>query len=144
MNNTHQPPGPPAPADDADASGDGGGRGSGGGGGGTTAPAAGTRPGRHLITLLLLAAAALDLTRCGLILATARHPGPAAALITAGLAAAALSLATARGCQHRRHWPPWTALLTGAASAPQAAATGFHPPSPPPTPPPPPSGCCSP
>ena len=111
MNNSHLPAGPPAAH----------------GSGGTPAPAAaGIRPGRHLITGLLLAAAALDLTRCGLILATARHPGPAAGLTAAGLAA--LSLATARGCQHARRWPAWAALLTGAASAPQAAATGFHPP----------------
>jgi hypothetical protein len=96
--------------------------------GATTAPAAASRPGRRLITALLLAAAALDLTRCGLILATARHPGPAAALITAGLAATALTLCTARGYQHNRPWPAWAALLIGAASAPQAAATGYHPP----------------
>ena len=42
-------------------------------------PAAATRPGQRLITMMLLAAAALDLTRCGLVLATARHPAPAAA-----------------------------------------------------------------
>jgi len=96
--------------------------------GATTAPAAASRPGRRLITALLLAAAALDLTRCGLVLATARHPGPAAALITAGLAATALTLCTARGYQHNRPWPAWAALLIGAASAPQAAATGYHPP----------------
>jgi hypothetical protein len=94
--------------------------------GGTTAPAADIRPGRRLIAVLLLAAAALDLTRCGLVLATPRHAGPAAGLVAAGLAAAALSLATARGCQHSRRWPGWTALLIGTASAPQAAASGFH------------------
>jgi hypothetical protein len=116
MSNSHQP------ADPTTA------HGAAAGGGGTTAPAAGSRPGRHLITMLLLAAAALDLTRCGLILATTRHPGPATGLITAGLAAAALTLQTARGYQHRRPWPAWAALLIGAASAPQAAATGFHPP----------------
>jgi hypothetical protein len=120
MSNSHQP------ADPAAAAGGGGGGDDDDGSGGTTAPAAGTRPGRRLITVLLLAAAALDLTRCGLILATARHPGPAAGLIAAGLAAAALSLATARGCQRRRRWPGWAALLIGAASAPQAAASGFH------------------
>jgi hypothetical protein len=108
-NNSHQPADPPAAA-------------------AATAPAAGSRPGRRLITALLLTAAALDLTRCGLALATARHPGPAAALITAGLAATALTLCTARGYQHNRPWPAWTALLIGAASAPQAAATGYHPP----------------
>jgi len=93
---------------------------------GTTAPAAAGWPGRRLITVLLLAAAALDLTRCGLVLVTARHAGPAAGLIAAGLAAAALSVQTARGYQRSRRWPAWAALLTGAASAPQAAASGFH------------------
>jgi hypothetical protein len=95
-------------------------------GGTTTAPAAGSRPGRHLITVMLLTAAALDLTRCGLVFATARHPAPAAGLVAAGLAAAAVSLWTARGCQGGRRWSGWAALLIGAASAPQAAASGFH------------------
>jgi hypothetical protein len=92
--------------------------------GGTTA-VAGSRPGRRLITVMLFTAAALDLTRCGLILVTARHPAPAAGLVAAGLAAAALSLWTARGCQDARRWSGWAALLIGAASAPQAAASGF-------------------
>ena len=95
-------------------------------GGGTAAPAAGIRAGRRLTAILLLAAAALDLTRCGLVLITARHPAPAAALVAAGVAAAALSVRTARGCQAGRRWSGWTALLIGAASAPQAAASGFH------------------
>jgi len=94
--------------------------------GGTSA--AGSRPGRRLITVLLLTAAALDLTRCGLVLATAEHAAPAAGLVAAGLAAAALSLWTARGCQGGRRWPGWAALLIGAASAPQAAASGHLPP----------------
>ena len=94
--------------------------------GGITAPAAGIRPGRRLTAILLLAAAALDLTRCGLVVMTARHPAPAAGLVVAGLAAAALSMRTARGCQAGRRWAAWTALLIGAASAPQAAASGFH------------------
>ncbi len=93
---------------------------------GLMVPAAGLRPGRRVITVMLLAAAALDLTRCGLALATARHPAPAAGLVTAGLAAAALSLWTARGCQAGRRWSGWAALLIGAASAPQAAVSGFH------------------
>ena len=91
----------------------------------TTAPAA-IRPGRRLIAVMLLAAAALDLTRCGLVVVTARHAGPAAGLIAAGLAAAALSLCCARGWQTGRRWSGWVALLIGAASAPQAAASGFH------------------
>ena len=52
-------------------------------GGTTTAPAAGSRPGRHLITVMLLTAATLDLTRCGLVFATARHPASATGLVAA-------------------------------------------------------------
>jgi hypothetical protein len=96
--------------------------------GGTTLPAAGLWPGRRLITVMLLAAAALDLARCGIVLATARHAGPAIGLVAAGLAAAALSLRTARGFRSGRRWSAWAALLIGAASAPQAAGSGFHPP----------------
>jgi hypothetical protein len=91
-----------------------------------TVSAAATRPGQRLITVMLLAAAALDLTRCGLVLATARHPAPAAGLIAAGLAAATLSTWTARGCRGGRRWATWSAVLIGAASAPQAAVNGFH------------------
>jgi hypothetical protein len=94
--------------------------------GGTTVPAAGLRPGRRLIAVMLLAAAALDLARCGIVLATARHAGPTIALVAGGLAAAALSLWAARGCQGGRRWSGLAALLIGAASAPQAAAAGFR------------------
>ena len=83
------------------------------------------RAARRLIAGLLLAAAALDLARCGLVMATARHPAPAAGLIAAGLAAAALSSWTARGHLRGRRWPAWAAVLIGTASAPQAAAAGF-------------------
>ena len=93
---------------------------------GMAVPAAGLRPGRHLIAVMLLTAAALDLSRCGIVMATARHAGPAIGLVSAGLAAAALTLWTARGCQGGRRWSSWAALLIGAASAPQAAAAGFH------------------
>jgi hypothetical protein len=110
LNNSHPPPDSPAAGADSR----------------TSPPAADAWPGRHLIAVMLLAAAALDITRCGLVLATARHAGPAAGLIAAGLAATALSLATARGYQHSRRWPGWAALLIGAAPAPQAAASGFH------------------
>ncbi len=89
-------------------------------------PAADIRPGRHLIAVMLLAAAALDLTRCGIVLATAQHAAQAAGLVAVGLAAAALSLWTAHGCQGGQRWSAWAALLIGAASAPQAAAAGFH------------------
>jgi hypothetical protein len=90
------------------------------------ATAAAARPGQRLIIVMLLAAAALDLARCGLVMATARHPAPATGLVAAGLAAAALSLCSARGCQIGQRWASWAALLIGAASAPQAAASGFH------------------
>ena len=94
--------------------------------GGKAAAAAGTQVVRRLIVVMLLTAAALDLTRCGLVLAAARHPAPAAGLVAAGLAAAVLSVRTARGCQAGRRWAGWAALLIGAASAPQAAMSGFH------------------
>ena len=90
------------------------------------APAARPRPGRHLIAVMLLTAALLDLTRCGLVLAAARHPAPIAGLAAAGLAAAVLSARTARGCHAGRRWAGLAALLIGAASAPQAAMSGFH------------------
>jgi hypothetical protein len=83
------------------------------------------RAARRLIPVLLLAAAALDLARCCLVMATARHPAPAAGVVAAGLAAAALSIWTARGHLRGRRWPAWAAVLIGAASAPQAAASGF-------------------
>ena len=91
-----------------------------------TIPGAGARPGARLIAVLLLAAAALDLARCGLVLASAGHAGPAIGLVSAGLAAAALSLWTAGRCRGGRRWSDWTALLIGAASAPQAAVSGFR------------------
>jgi hypothetical protein len=84
-----------------------------------------SRAARWLIAVLLLVTAALDLTRCGLVMVAARHPAAAAGLVAAGLAAAALSSCTARGCLAGRRWPAWAALLIGAASAPQAAASGF-------------------
>ena len=92
---------------------------------GNTEPLARPQVGRFLIVTMLLTAAALDLTRCGLVLAAARHPAPAAGLVTAGLAAAALTARTARGCQAGQRWAGWTALLIGGASAPQAAVSGF-------------------
>jgi len=55
-----------------------------------TAPAARPRAGRHLIAVMLLTAAVLDLTRCGLVMTAARHPAPTAGLAAAGLAAADL------------------------------------------------------
>ena len=93
---------------------------------GKAAAAAGTQVVRRLIVVMLLTAAALDLTRCGLVMAAARHPAPTAGLVAAGLAAAALTARTARGCRAGRRWAGWAALLIGLASAPQAAASGFR------------------
>jgi hypothetical protein len=89
------------------------------------APTADGRTARRVIAVLLLATAALDLTRCGMVLVAVRQPAAVAWLVAAGLAAAALSGWTARWCLAGRRWPAWTALLIGTASAPQAAASGF-------------------
>jgi hypothetical protein len=94
--------------------------------GGKTAPGAGARVVRRLIVVMLLTAAALDLTRCGLVMAAARHLAPTAGLVTAGLAAAVLTARTARGCQAGQHWASWAAVFIGVASSPQAAASGFR------------------
>jgi hypothetical protein len=98
-------------------------------------PAAGTEgtaetiatrlPGRPVTSVMLLAAAGLDLARCGLAATTIRQAGTLAVLVSTGLAAAGLSLWTARGCRHGSRWSGWAAFLIGAASAPQAAASGF-------------------
>ncbi len=94
--------------------------------GGTTSPAASNRTGRRLIAAILLATGALDLARCSIVLTTSRHPGPAIGLVAAGIGAAALSMTAAHGCRAGRRWAAWAALLIGAASAPQASASGFH------------------
>jgi hypothetical protein len=89
-------------------------------------PAATRLPIRRFTAMMLLAAAALDLTRCGLVVGTVTQAGTAAALVSAGLAAAAVSLWTACGCQRGARWSGWAAFLIGIASGPQAAASGFH------------------
>jgi hypothetical protein len=89
-------------------------------------PAATRLPIRRATAVMLLAAAALDLTRCGLVVGTVARPGTATALVSAGLAAAAVSLWTACGCQRGARWSGWAAFLIGIASGPQAAASGFH------------------
>jgi hypothetical protein len=89
-------------------------------------PAATRLPIRRVTAMMLLAAAALDLTRCGLVMGTITQAGAAAAIVSAGLAAAAASLWAARGCQHGARWSGWAAFLIGIASGPQAAASGFH------------------
>jgi hypothetical protein len=93
---------------------------------GTTGPAAARSPVRRVTAVMLLAAAVLDLTRCGLVAGTVTQTGTAAGLVTAGLAATAVSLWTARGCQRGARWSGWAAFLIGTASGPQAAAAGFH------------------
>jgi hypothetical protein len=47
--------------------------------GGAAGPIVNRLPGRRVTAMMLLAAAALDLTRCGLVAATARQPGPSKA-----------------------------------------------------------------
>jgi hypothetical protein len=89
-------------------------------------PAANRLPLRRVTAIMLLTAAALDLTRCGLVVGTETQAGTAAALVSAGLAAAGFSLWTACGCQRGARWSGWAAFLIGIASGPQAAASGFH------------------
>ena len=92
---------------------------------GAAGPIANKLPARHVTAVLLLVAAAMDLTRCSLVAATAGQAGGAAMPMSAGLAAAAVSIWTARGCQCGARWSGWAAFLIGAASAPQASASGF-------------------
>ena len=91
--------------------------------GGTAGPIASRLPGRRVTAVMLLAAAALDLTRCGLVAAAVRQAGEAAMPVSAGLAAAAVSIWTARGCQRGARWSGWAAFLIGAACG--ADASGF-------------------
>jgi hypothetical protein len=93
---------------------------------GAAGPMAARVPVRRVTAMMLLAAAVLDLTRCGLAPVTAAQAGAAAGPMSANLAAAAVSLWAARGCQRGTRWSGWVAFLIGAASAPQAAASGFH------------------
>jgi hypothetical protein len=88
--------------------------------------ATGGLTGRWLIAASLISAAALDLTRCSLVLTTFRHVAPAIGLVAVGLGSAALSVIAARGYRAGHHWAAWAALLIGVASAPQASASGFH------------------
>jgi hypothetical protein len=91
---------------------------------GAAGPAAASLPIRRVTALMLLAAAVLDLTRCGLVMGAATQAGPAAVLVSAGLAA--VSLWTARGCQCGARLSGLAAFLIGTVSGPQAAASGFH------------------
>jgi hypothetical protein len=92
---------------------------------GAAGPIANRLPARRVTAVLLLAAAALDLARCGLAAAAFRQAGEAAMPMSAGLAAAAVSIWTARGCRHGARWSGSAAFLIGAASGPQASASGF-------------------
>ena len=92
---------------------------------GTACPAAGRSTSRRLIAAMLIAAAALDLTRCSLVVMTIRQAGPAVGLVAAGIGAAAMSVTAARGYRAGQRWAAWAALLIGVASAPQASASGF-------------------
>jgi hypothetical protein len=93
---------------------------------GTAGPTATSLPIRRVTGVMLLAAAALDLTRCALVVGIVTQPGLAAGLVSAGLGAGAVSLWTARGCQRGARWSGWAAFLIGMASGPQAATYGFH------------------
>jgi hypothetical protein len=92
---------------------------------GAAAPIASRLPSRRVTAVMLVAAAALDLTRCGLVAATVRQVWEVAMPMSAGLAAAAVSIWTARGCHRGARWSGWAAFLIGAASGPQASASGF-------------------
>jgi hypothetical protein len=93
---------------------------------GAAEPSATRWPIRRVTAIMLLAAAFLDLIRCGLVMGTVTQAGAAAAPVSAGLAAAAVSLWTAHGCHRGARWSGWAAFLIGIASGPQAAASGFH------------------
>jgi hypothetical protein len=92
----------------------------------TASPAAGRPTGLRLIAALLIVAAALDLTRCSLVLMTFRDVAPTVGLVAAGIGAAVISMTAARGYRAGQRWAAWTALLIGVASGPQASASGFH------------------
>src|SRR5579859_7787983 len=92
---------------------------------GAAEPIANRPPARHVTAALLLVAAAMHLTRCRLVAATVRQAGEVAMLMSVGLAAAAVSIWTARGCQRAARWSGLAAFLIGVVSAPQASASGF-------------------
>ena len=71
---------------------------------GTTPPARGARTGLRLIAAMLLAAAALDLTRCSLVLMTFRHLTSASGLVVGRIGATVLSVTAARGCLAGHRW----------------------------------------
>jgi hypothetical protein len=89
-------------------------------------PAASRVPIRRVTAMMLVVAAVLDLTRCGMVVGSVSQAGTAVAMVSAGLAAAAVSLWAARGCRLGARWSGSAAFLIGTASGPQAAASGFH------------------
>ncbi len=93
---------------------------------GTSSPATGRRTGLRLTNAMLLGTAALDLTRCSLVLMTSRQAASTAGLVTAGIGAAVVSMASARGYRTGKRGAAWAALVIGVASAPQASASGFR------------------
>jgi hypothetical protein len=93
---------------------------------GTSSVATRGGTGRRLIGTLLISAAAMDLTRCSLVLLTLRHLVPGIFLVAAGIGASALSVTAARGFRAGRRWAGLAALVIGLASAPLAAASGFQ------------------
>ena len=80
-----------------------------------------------LVGLLVLAAVA-DSWRCAVGLRLDGGTTRIAWLVAAGAAAALVCVITALGAWHGQEWAVWSAAFIGIASAPQAAATGFHPP----------------
>jgi hypothetical protein len=87
---------------------------------------AGRQLGPHLIAAMLIAASALDLARCSLVVMATRHHASAAWLIAAGIGAAAASMTAARACGAGRRWAGWAALVIGIGSEPQASVSGFY------------------
>jgi hypothetical protein len=88
-------------------------------------PSTERHPGGTLIVTLLLSGAALDITRCGLLVMTHRQLTLAVWLIVAGTAAAVVSVIAARAYRAGRRWAALLALLIGLASGPQASSSGF-------------------
>jgi hypothetical protein len=84
------------------------------------------RLGGKFVVALLISVAALDITRCTLVLMTYRQLAPAVWFVATGAAMAVLSVAAARGYRAGRRWAVLAALLIGLASAPQASGSGFR------------------
>jgi len=81
-----------------------------------------------LLVALLALAAVVDSWRCAVGLRLDGGTTRIAWLVAAGAAAALVCVITALGALRGQEWALWSAAFIGIASAPQAAATGFHPP----------------